>query len=90
MLYERICSTKGGAQALTENPSDITNDTQESWKYLQHRKQLQRHFSVGHGNKTISIFLPTDGKTSYLLATSNFGILNIGWYSAIRKHLFLP
>ena len=50
---------------------------------------VETHFYVGHGNETISVFLPADGKASYLLATSNFGILNIGWYSAIRKHLFL-
>ena len=49
---------------------------------------VETHFYVGHGNETMSVFLPADGKACYLLATSNFGILNIGWYSAIRKHLF--
>ena len=41
------------------------------------------HFHMGHGTKTISVFLPVDEKL--LVATSKFGLLNIRLYSGIRN-----
>ena len=55
---------------LDENPSDVTNNTQGTWKYQHQRKQLERQIFMWDMPMNQSQYFHLDGKASYLLLPS--------------------
>ena len=47
-----------------------------SWISISLEIAVEVHFHVGHGTKTISVFLPVDGKTSWLLLSSLLSLIS--------------
>ena len=74
---------------LAENTSGMTNDTRGSWKYLHHRIAVETHFYKGHGNETISVFLPADGKASYLVLPTLASLISDGTVQSENAPFFL-
>ena len=49
---------------------------------------VETHFYMGHGNATISVFLPADGKASYLVLPTLVSLIPDGAVQSENAYFF--